>query len=659
MNVSRTAIRFAILPYVLLFVCALSGPAALAAPRLTAGSSSKILTPLQALNLRRIADLRFSPDGTRLAFTVLEPPKGTENPAHIWILNISTKQARQYTYSDKSENSPRWPPDGKSLAFLSNRDGNRQIYLAPSNGGDAYAITQGKRDISAFEWSPDGKQIVFLAPDEPTAAEEKKKKDKDDAIVVDKDAKHTRVWILDVATKKARAITGEQWEVRELAWIPGGDRLIISATDHPESDNDTNRIFSLDLSSGQMSQIAAPKGPFGDIRVSPDGKEFAYLGARVDGPEPHDIYVHSTDAQAASASRNLTAAGIDRAMNGIEWRPDGSLMAVAQTGFKTTLYSIAANGHATAVENVAPNPRTYAISSSGTLAFVGGSAAEPPEIYLASAGGASAERATDLNSSWNSITLSKPEFFHYKSFDGLPIEGELLKPLNYDGHARVPLIVLVHGGPTGAWSDSIDTWGQLLAARGFAIAYFNIRGSTGYGEKFMEMNRADWGGADFRDVMSGVDYLTAQGIADRNELGIGGWSYGGYMAEWAITQTDRFKCAVSGAGMVDLIAEFDTERGPSYDKWFWGLPYDHPEGFLNHSPFMYLKHAHTPILILQGIADTTDPLGQSTGLYRGLKFYGDKAELVEYPRENHGFHEEKHELDRLNRIIGWYEKYLK
>ncbi|MGC1289789.1 MAG: S9 family peptidase, partial [Candidatus Acidiferrales bacterium] len=271
----------------------------------------------------------------------------------------------------------------------------------------------------------------------------------------------------------------------------------------------------------------------------------------------------------------------------------------------------------------------------------------------------SPERVTHLNASWDSITLAKPEFFHYISFDGQQIEGELLKPLDYDGHSRVPLVVLVHGGPTGAWSESIDSWGQLLAAHGFAVSYFNIRGSTGYGEKFMEMNRADWGGADFKDVMAGVDYLIAQGVADPNKLGIGGWSYGGYMSEWAITQTDRFKAAVSGAGMVDLIAEFNTENGPSYDKWFWGLPYEHPEGFLNHSPFMYVKHAHTPILILQGINDTTDPLGESTGLYRGLKFYGDNAELVEYPRENHGFHEEKHMLDRLNRILAWYEQYLK
>ena len=633
-------------------------PAAFPAPRPPADSPSTTLTPQQALNVRRIADLHFSPDGMLLAFTVTEPPKDTTIATHIWIMNVASKQVHQYTYSDKSENSPRWSPDGKFLAFLSNRDENRQIYLLSSSGGDAYAITTGRRSIASFAWSPDGKEIAFLASDEPTDAEQKKEKDKDDAIVIDKEGKHSRVWILDVDTKKAHAITGTQWEVREAEWTLNSDRLIISATDHPESDDNTERILSLDVASAQMSLLAAPKGPFGGIRVSPDGTQFAYMGARVDGPEPHDIYVHSTDAQPADPSRNLTAVSIDRAMNGVEWRSDGSMMAIAETGFKTTLYSVGSDGHATAVENAAPNPHGFAVSSSGALAFVGESATEPPEIYLASAG-APAERVTHLNSSWDSITLAKPEFFHYASFDGQQIEGALLKPLDYDGHSRVPLVVLVHGGPTGAWSDSIDSWGQLLAAHGFAVTYFNIRGSTGYGEKFVEMNRADWGGADFKDVMAGVDYLIAQGIADPDKLGIGGWSYGGYMSEWAITQTDRFKAAVSGAGMVDLIAEFNTEGGPSYDKWFWGLPYEHPEGFLNHSPFMYVKHAHTPILILQGINDTTDPLGESTGLYRGLKFYGDNAELVEYPRENHGFREEKHMLDRLNRIVAWYEQYLK
>ena len=268
---------------------------------------------------------------------------------------------------------------------------------------------------------------------------------------------------------------------------------------------------------------------------------------------------------------------------------------------------------------------------------------------------------THVNDVWKQYGLVAPDFYKYKSFDGLEIEAALLKPAGYDGRSKLPLIALIHGGPTGAWEDTVDPWGQLLAARGYAIFYPNIRGSIGYGQKFIEMNRGDWGGGDFKDVMAGVDDLVARGIADPDKLGIGGWSYGGYMAEWAITQTTRFKAAVSGAGLSNLISEYGTEEGPSYDEWFYGVPYE-PErvaGFLNSSPFVHLKNAKTPTLILQGEADTVDPVGQSIELYRGLKRYGVETELVLYPREPHGFHEEKHLLDRLNRILGWYDKFLK
>jgi dipeptidyl aminopeptidase/acylaminoacyl peptidase len=224
---------------------------------------------------------------------------------------------------------------------------------------------------------------------------------------------------------------------------------------------------------------------------------------------------------------------------------------------------------------------------------------------------------------------------------------------------RLPLVVLIHGGPTGRWSDRFEPWGQLLVSRGYAVFYPNIRGSTGYGFKFLEANRADWGGGDYKDVMAGVDALVARGVADPGRLGIGGWSYGGYMSEWAITQTDRFKAAVVGAGLSDLASEFGTEQGPSYDEWFYGLPYERLEGFIKSSPVTYIKNAKTPTLILQGTEDTTDPQGQSDQLYRPLKRYGVEVEYVLYPREGHGLREEKHLLDRLNRIIAWYDKYLK
>jgi dipeptidyl aminopeptidase/acylaminoacyl peptidase len=292
------------------------------------------------------------------------------------------------------------------------------------------------------------------------------------------------------------------------------------------------------------------------------------------------------------------------------------------------------------------------------LAFVAESAVDAPELWLSN-GEAAAEKVTRFNESWSQIPVLKPEVLRYKSFDGTEIEAMLLKPRGYVEGTRVATVVLIHGGPTGVWSDSFEPWGQLLAARGYAVLYPNIRGSIGYGHRFIEMNRGDWGGADFKDVMSGVDFLISRGIADPNRLGIGGWSYGGYMSEWAITQTQRFKAAVSGAGMSDLATEFGTEDGPAYDEWFYGLPYEKPEGFAKSSPMTYVKNARTPTLILHGENDRTDPIGQSQMLYRALKRYGVESEFVVYPREPHGLQEEKHLIDRMNRIVRWFDAHLK
>jgi dipeptidyl aminopeptidase/acylaminoacyl peptidase len=647
-------------------ICAATDRAAdvVAAKTARAGNASaqenpakKALTPEMAITLQSESDLHFSPDGTRVAFVVTGPIKDTGRKRHIWMLDVATRQVRQLTYSDKSEFSPRWSPDSRMLAFLSNRDTNAQIYLMPMDGGEGHPITEGKRSVESFAWSPDGKQIAFLAPLPKTAEEEKKEKDKDDAYVVDQDDKPAGLWLLDIASQKAREIVGVPWRVDEVAWVPSGDRLIVSATDHPESDLDTNRIFSVAAADGKMTELLSPRGPFGGLKVSNDGRWISFVGCRVDGPEPHDIYVLPVDG---GTPKNLTATSIDRSISGYVWQPDGKIVAAIADGFRSTLDRVTLDGKAEELAATPVNPHAFDFSPKDNFAFVfaGGTATQPEEVWLAN-DDAQPIQVSNFNKAWDSVQLIKPEFFHYKSFDGLQIEGALLLPANYDGHSKLPLITLVHGGPTGRWSDAVQTWGQMLVAHGYAIFYANIRGSTGYGEKFMEMNRADWGGADYRDMMAGIDALIARGVADPDRLGIGGWSYGGYMAEWAITQTTRFKAAVSGAGMADLISEFGTEHGPSYDHWFWGWPYERPEGFLNHSPFLYMKNAKTPTLILQGQADTTDPLGQSQELYRGLKHYGVKAELVEYPREPHGPREEKHNLDVLNRILAWYQDNLK
>ena len=626
----------------------------------------KLLTPEASLNLRSISDLQFSPDGNHLAFVVTEPAKGERRARHIWIYEKQYGSIRQFTYSAKSDFLPRWSPDGKQLAFLSDRDEQQQVYAMRADGGEASALTKGKRGVKNFAWSPDGKQIAFLAPDAKTEPEEKKEKDKDDAHVVDKEEKHARLWLLTLDSGEAKALTEPKWEIGEAVWHPSGTGLMLSATDHPESDQNTERIFFFrlwDTTNGArkevdtMTQALAPRGPFGNIRVAQDGIRMAFVGCREDGPSPHDLMLAR---HGEKGMQNLTGASVDRPVFDFHWSKDGGLLAVVEEGFRTKFIAFTAEGALKDVPAIAANPNAFGVSDSGEVAFAGQTATTPQELWIWDQKNAP-KQISHLNDSWKQYSLSTPEFYKFKSFDSMEIEAALLKPIGSDGKSKLPLIALIHGGPTGAWQDSIETWGQLLAARGYAVFYPNIRGSSGYGEKFIEMNRGDWGGGDYRDVMAGVKDLVDRGIADPKRLGIGGWSYGGYMSEWAITQTDMFKAAVSGAGLSNLISEYGTEQGPSYDEWFYGLPYE-PEkvaGFLNSSPFVHLKNVKTPTLILQGDADPVDPPGQSQELYRGLKRYGVETELVVYPREPHGFHEEKHLLDRLNRILAWYDEHLK
>ena len=615
------------------------------------------LVPEQTLDRRAIGErgegLAFAPDGARLLFTVTEPVKAAARARAIWMLDVATGSLRQLTFSGKNDAAPRWAPDGGSIAFLSDRDGPSQLYRLSMRGGEAEKLSDRRDAIRAFRWSPDGTRIALLMPEPKPEARQQRERDKDDARVEDRDERHARVWMLDPATRALTQVTSVNWRIDQIEWTADGRRLIAVANAKPESDQWNERLYAIDPSDGRFTPIGEPHRPMGGIAISPDGRTIAYVGGHVDGPSPHDLYLQPIDGGAA---RNLTAVALDRPVGQIHWIDNESLAVSVARGFTSEIAVVSRDGRAKAIDRLETNPTVFARSSNGTLAYAGESTARAPELWIRTPDG-SARAVTRFNEQWASMPVARPEFVKYPSADGVEIEAALLRPSGASAQPR-PFVVLVHGGPTGRWADAFEPWGQLLAARGYTVLYPNVRGSTGYGHRFVEMNRADWGGGDFKDVMAGVDWAIARGIADPSRLGIGGWSYGGYMAAWAVTQTSRFKAAVSGAPVIDMASEFGTENESGYDEWFYGTPYEKLDGFIRSSPITHVKNAKTPTLLLQGADDETDPIGQSQQFYRGLKRYGVETELVIYPREPHGLREEKHLVDRLNRILAWYDRYL-
>ena len=609
----------------------------------------------KALSRYSLSNPLISPDGSKAIITVSQIGAGPDLPAtHLWLLDIPTKTIRQFTSSQKSENNPKWSPDGQKLAFLSARTGLTQIFLIPMSGGEALQLTQSKTAVSSFEWNPDGKTIAYITHDEVTDSIKKRQADKFDEKVESESEKPSRLYAIDVNTQKARLLTKQDWDIREMNWMPSGKDLLLVVSQLPSGEIPAPKLIKYSLTDSTITNLTAPGHSFyGSFLVSPDGKTALFNSARTDGPDSHDLFIHQIGE---NKYRNITEKTLDRSVIHCKFTDNHTYLALVQNGFNNNLYVIKDNGEATPFA-LKDNIQSFDVSANGTLVYVKGSFDQLPELYLVKPG-EQPEKVSDFNKSFVSIKLISPKVFTYKSFDGKAIEGAIFKPAGANEGKGLPLIVFIHGGPTGSFSNSYSAWVQLLVQNGYAVFCPNIRGSTGYGWDFLVSNRKDWGGNDYKDMMTGIDYLIKNENIDADRLGISGWSYGGYMAEWAITQTHRFKAAVSGAGMANLASEFGTENGASYDNWFWGNPYENLDLFYKHSPIAYLKNATTPTLIIQGEEDETDPKGQSQELYRGLRFYNVPCELVLYPREPHGFREMNHNIDFYRRMLLWFKKYI-
>ena len=598
---------------------------------------------------------QFSPDGTK-AVVVVSFSGSADRPrsSHIWLLDVLTDSIRQFTNSVKSETDPRWSPDGTQLAFISDRDGENQVYLMNMNGGEALAQTASKSGVDGFAWNPKGGSIVYWEQRPPSEAEKKRNEDKYDERVVSESQRPSQLYLLELGTKKAVSLPLAGVGINELKWMPSGEDLLMQTVGLPVAEIPTLALIRYSIRDSAIHTLTAPDNPcWEQIQISADGKRFSFQGARQDGPIAHDLY---TGSLLEGQATNLTAKRLDLPVLYSLFEDDHHWLSLVQKGFHQRLYRLSDKGDVVPYP-IQANMTSFDVSLDGTLLFVSGSATRLPEIWLA-AKKQQPRQVSHFNRALDSMALAAPKLFTYKSFDGTPVEAALYKPSGSEGKL-LPLVVLIHGGPTGVFSDNYAPWIQLLVQKGYAVFCPNIRGSMGYGFDFLASNRHDWGGGDFRDIMAGVDTLIAREHIDSARMGICGWSYGGYMTAWAITQTRRFKAAMSGAGLSNLASEFGTEGSAYYDRWFFGTPYEHQDNFLKHSPVTFIKQAVTPTLIIQGENDETDPVGQSQELYRGLRYYHVPTELVLYPREPHGFREPGHIIDFYSRMMDWFQKYIR
>jgi dipeptidyl aminopeptidase/acylaminoacyl peptidase len=625
----------------------------------------RTLTPEDLVDIRGVADTRISPDGRRIAFVVTEPSDSSEpdktRDDNIWIVPVdSSEPARRFAFSAKSENSPRWSPDGRWLAFLSDRgqDGQKQIWLMRADGGEAEKLTSAKAGVDSYKWSPDGRMIAFLARDGKTDEEQKKQERHDDPIHIDHDYKYTRLWVIGLNARKLALVTRQSIEVKDFDWSPDAALFAIAFTSAPGFEA-KSRLAVVHRSDGEMLRTLADNVSYASsIRWSPDGTSLLFFES-----SPKGVYWLSLISPGGGQARPLLK-DYSGTFLACEWEPDSKyLIAEAAVGTRIKLLRIdVGSGEAITLADVLNSGPDFSVSGDGrTLAFVNEKPDSPGDVWWFTIGG-KPQQLTSFHSQIPSLKLGNVREVSWTNRkDGQVLHGVLVTPTDFESGKPYPTIVEAHEGDHAWWSGwqgSWWQWAELLASNGYIVFLPNARGVTGQGWKFNE-TIFDWGGSAFDDIMDGVDSLIEQKIADPNRLGIGGWSNGGFMTTWAITHTNRFKAAVAFGATVDIQIQWGVGEGGKFWATLWDTPMHARYLYDAHSPFHFVQNCTTPTLILHGETDPIVPIAEGYEFYHALKALRIETEMVVYPREGHSIEERAHQIDFQKRVLAWYEKYLK
>ncbi len=639
--------------------------------------------PEDLWRLRTVSDPQASPDGSRVAFVVAAPDKEIDKPATtIWVAPADGSSPGRTFTSGPADNSPRWSPDGRWLAFVADRGHGPQLHMASLDGGEAVALTETTHGVSQPVWSPDGSRIAFVTrTGEWKKPEDRSALERSAPRVVEGlyfrfdgigwfDIRRSHLFVVAVEGGEPKQITKGDWDDTDPAWSPEGDRLAFvsdrSATRFDEVHRD---VWVVPLRGGRRPRrLTRGRGTAASPRWSPDGRTIAYVGHEHDaGDSASNIHLLVVAVEEPAPPRSLSDP-LDRTVWGLMGAPGATL---AWTGDGSAVLFIAADRGTLAVYRAElddPRPQLVvggqrqitAIHLSGaTMAFSSQWPSRPSEISCTKTDGTAERRISSSTSDVRSLRWAQLRRTSHTAADGRRIESFIIYPIGHLKGRPAPTVLEIHGGPHG-WHPQVSmlVLYQVLASAGYVVVLPNPRGSHGYGEDFAAACVGDWGGADFEDLMGVVDKLVETGVADPKRLYVTGYSYGGFMASWTVGHTDRFAAACVAAPITDLTSMWGTSDVPKVaERELDGLPWERPDVYAKHSPLSYISDVKTPVQLLHWEGDLRCPIGQSEEFFQGLRRLGREVLMIRYPGGFHTVQAPSQWADYIARHLDWFNRH--
>ncbi|MBN1348951.1 S9 family peptidase [candidate division KSB1 bacterium] len=647
-------------------------------PHHIGAQSDESLTIDKYLQLRYPTEIRLSPDARWLAYTIREPDfEKSAYQSSLYQFNLESGITERLTPSTDC-NSPQWSPDGELLAFLAPTESDsstnqyriksKQIWIKPHPGGKARHISLAPNGIESFVWAPDGKSIAYVThevlPESLQLLLREKKRRKNDALIVGQNKIRKQIWLIDVETTINQLLYEGDYGVRDLAFSPDAEAVVFATNQTGEADDVNYDLWLLSLGSKSISQLTTTPDSETNPAFSPEGQYIAFLTYASENAHFAQTEIGMLDL--INNRRTRLTEAFDFPISAFQWRHGtNALLFEAAVQTQTHIYQIDISSEEIKQLSPANDPYNagFSMAADGErFCYLSENGTSLPEIMLCEIENEKITQLTRFSDSLKVYRLGRQRVFRWENPSGIELDGILITPPDYNEALRYPFILALHGGPYGRFKNQFlhsDPL-QVISQAGYVIFGPNPHGSEGYGYAFGKSIQHDLGGQDYRDIMSGVEKLIELGIVDSTRMGLMGGSYGGYLVNWIIGHTQRFKAAVSMYGIFSMITDWSNSR---FSRWqndyLGGYYWENPDAYRRHSPATYLMNIETPVLLLHGELDQVTSVCNSREMYQALQALGKPVEFVVYPREGHGiFSEPNHQIDKLERVLSWFNKYL-